>query len=257
MATPFKLDEDQRSDLQRLIRSNSVKDWSKASAALMAGVEGSVMAWSELSELRVTRQGIVQLSALVALLTASPQPSIVLIRKRVAALPPRIVRHIEGRALRLSDQVQKFRPIGLSLKMWAQRAAPDDLVKLLTSCLVQGGQFVSGRNRPKGKQSAPRFELLIAARPNTPKNEEGYAGGRPIHDDLQLLVSYLAIDWLQSTGFQPTKGRSDHTPFGALVFMVFRWIGEEDKAAHSLRTYWYPSKPRTKKKKLSVPLSQG
>jgi hypothetical protein len=32
VATPFKLDEDKRSDLQRLIRSSSVKDWSKASA---------------------------------------------------------------------------------------------------------------------------------------------------------------------------------------------------------------------------------
>lgn len=256
MATPFKLNEDQRSDLQRLIRSRSVKDWSKASAALMAGVEGSVVAWSKLSELHVTHQGVIQLSALVALLTASPQPSIGLIRTRVAALPPGIVRHIEGRALRLSDHEQKFRPIGLSLKTWAQRAGPDDLVKLLTCCLVQGGEFVPGRKRPNGKQSGPRFEPAIAARPNTPKNEEGYAGGRPIRHDLQLLVSYLAVDWLQSTGFQPTKGRSDHTPFGALVFMVFRWIGEEDKAAHSLRTYWYPSKPRTKNK-LSVTLSQG
>jgi hypothetical protein len=256
VATPFKLDEDKRSDLQRLIRSSSVKDWSKASATLMAGVEGSVAAWSELSELHVTPKGVVQLSGLVALLTGSPQPSIAQIRMRVASLPPGIVRHIEGRALRLSDQVKKFRPIGLSLKTWAQRAAPDDLVKLLSCCLVQGGQFVSGRNRPKGKQSAPRLERAIAARPNTPKNEEGYAGGRPIHHDLQLLVSFLAIDWLLSTGLQPDKGRSDKVPFGALVFMVFGWIGKEDKAAHSLRTYWSSPKPSPKKKQLAA-LSQG
>jgi hypothetical protein len=96
--------------------------------------------------------------------------------------------------------------------------------------LVQGGQFVAGRNRPKGKKSAPRFEASAAARPNTPTNGEGCAGRRPNRDDLWTLISYLAIDWLLSTGRQPAKGRSDKTPFGALTFMVFRWIGEADKA---------------------------
>ena len=87
-------------------------------------------------------------------------------------------------------------------------------------------------------------------------NGEGYAGGRPTRDDLWTLISYLAIDWLLSTGRQPDKGRSDETPFGALAFMVFRWIGEGEKAAHSLRTYWNLPKPRPKKKK-SAALSQG
>ena len=88
------------------------------------------------------------------------------------------------------------------------------------------------------------------------QEEQRKAGGRPQEECLRLLISFLAIDWLLSTGLQPDKGRSDHPPFGAFVFMVFRWIGEEDKAAHSLRTYWYPTKPRQKKKPLPA-LSQG
>jgi hypothetical protein len=38
--------------------------------------------------------------------------------------------------------------------------------------------------------------------------------------------------------------------------MVFGWIGKEDKAAHSLRTYWSSPKPSPKKKQLAA-LSQG
>jgi hypothetical protein len=87
-------------------------------------------------------------------------------------------------------------------------------------------------------------------------SNKGKPEDAPKEEYLRLLISFLAIDWLLSTGLQPDKGRSDHPPFGAFVFMVFRWIGEEDKAAHSLRTYWYPTKPRQKKKPLPA-LSQG
>lgn len=256
MTAQFKLDADQRGDVDRLIRSISVEDWSSVATALATGIEASISAWSAARDVRVAAPELSQLSRLVQLLTSTGAPKIGLIRTRVAALPPGIVREIEGRASRLSLTIDRFRPLGFGLKAWAKTAPPDALVSLLTSCLFQGGQLIPGRKRPNGKQSAPRFEPTIAAHHNTPKNEEGYPGGRPIRNDLQLLISYLAIDWLRSTGFKPDKGRSDKVPFGALVFMVFRWIGEEGKAAHSLRTYWYPSKPRTKNK-LSVTLSQG
>lgn len=101
--TGFRLDAAQRSVLERLVRACGVKDWGKALSGLKTGVEGSIVAWSEFSELRVTPQGVVLVSGLVALLTKSSQPIIGLIRTRVAALLPGIVREIEGRALRLSN----------------------------------------------------------------------------------------------------------------------------------------------------------
>jgi hypothetical protein len=256
VTTPLKLNEDQRSDLQRLIRSSSVKDWSEASAALATGVEASIAAWISAKAVEATSQDHAHLQHLVQLLTSSRDLSVGLVRTRVATLHPAMVRRIEARAAHLAESISAFEPIALGFKSWARSAPAAELIPMLERLLVQGGQFVSGRNRPKGKQSAPRFERAIAARPNTPKNEEGYAGGRPIHHDLQLLVSFLAIDWLLSTGLQPDRGRSDKVPFGALVFMVFGWIGKEDKAAHSLRVYWSPPKPRPKKKPLAA-LSQG
>lgn len=183
-------------------------------------------------------------------------PSIGLIRHQIAKLPEALVRQIEATALSRSAQVPIFRPLATDLLSWARNASAGELVAQLRLCLVAEGGMVPGRRRPNGKQSAPHFEARIAPLPNTLKNDEGYAGGRPQRHDLHLLISFLAIDWLQSTGLPPDKGRSDEVPFGALVFMVFRWIGEGDKAAHSLRTYWYPPKPRPKKKPTTA-LSQG
>ncbi|MEI6800023.1 MAG: hypothetical protein WCO04_12530 [Pseudomonadota bacterium] len=256
MTAQFTLNPDQRGDLERLIRAGSVKDWSGATAALAERIEASISAWSAARDMGVTAQGLAHLSRLVKLLTSSGAPKIGLIRTRVAALPPGIVREIEGRASRLSLTIDRFRPLGFGLKAWAKTAPPDALVSLLRSCLFQGGQLVPGRNRPGGKQSAPRLEPLILSRGKARQNDDVKAGGRPSEDDLRLLISFLAIDWLLSKGLQPDKGRSDHTAFGDLVFMVFQWIGEEEKAAHSLRTYWYPPKPRPKEMP-SAALSQG
>jgi hypothetical protein len=119
----FRLDAAQRSDLERLVRGCGVKDWGKALSELRTGVEGSIVAWMELKALQVTPQDVAQLSGLVALLTASSQPSIGLIRTRVAALSLGIVREIEGRASRLSDHAPRFHPIGLGLKTWAESLA--------------------------------------------------------------------------------------------------------------------------------------
>ena len=56
--TSFRLDAAQRSILERLVRACGVKDWGKALSGLKTGVEGSIVAWSEFSELRVTPQGV-------------------------------------------------------------------------------------------------------------------------------------------------------------------------------------------------------
>lgn len=246
MSVHFTLSAEQRSDLERLVRLSGVPDRRTVFRDLAQRVEASASAWAAAHAARIGLEDQTRLSHLVRLLTSAHSPGIGLIRARVAALPLGIVRVIEGRARQLSLQVEAFSPLGTDLKSWAKSAKPNDLVTLLSGCLIQGGQWMAGRNRPNSKQSAPRLMPIIAARSNTLKNNDGFAGGRPSRDDLRLLISFLAVDWLQSTGLQPDKGRSDETPFGALVFMVFCWIGEADKAAHSLRTYWYPPKPRPK-----------
>lgn len=213
-------------------------------------------AWFATNDAHFEPEDQARLRRLVQLLTSSHTSSTGLIRTRVAALSPWIIRWIESRASRLALYNSAFEPITLGFKQWSKAASGDELTSALQTLLIQGGRRVSGRRRTNGKQSAPRFEPSIAALPKTRINTHGQAGGRPERDDLRLLISFLAIDWLQSTGLQPDNGRSDHTPFGALVFMVFRWIGEEDKAAHSLRTYWSPPKPRPKNKP-SAALSQG
>lgn len=256
MSAPFKVTEDRRSDLERLVRSCMVKDWRTASNLLAGRIEASVFASINANEDRVRPQDRGQLHRLVQLLTSSQAPPVGQIRARSAALAPSIVRQIEARASRLSLHNSALEPVALDFKRWVTTAPGNALAPLLLTLLIDGGQLVPGRKRPGGKQSSPRFEPTIAALPRTIKNIDGFAGGRHERDDLRLLISFLAIDWLQSTGLQPDKGRSDKTPFGALVFMVFSWIGEEDKAAHSLRTYWYPPKPRPKKKPLPN-LSQG
>lgn len=256
MSLQFKVTEDQRSDLAGLVRSCLGKNWRAASNLLAERIEASVSASINANEGYVRSEDRAQLARLIRLLTSSQAQPIGLIRARVAALSPSNIRLIEARVSRLAGDDTAFAPIAFGFQKWAKSTQPAELVRMLERILFQGGRIAPGRNRPGGKRSAPHFEASIAAMPNMQKNKEGYAGGRPERDDLRLLISFLAVDWLQSTGLPPDKGRSDITPFGALVFMVLRWIGEEDKATHSLRTYWSPPRPRPKKKPTAA-LSQG
>jgi hypothetical protein len=234
----FILEGDQRSDLQRLVRSVSTKDWRATSEALYKGVEASISAWLDSKDLWVTAQGRAQLSDLVALLTSVHRPQIGLIRARVANLPAGVVHEIEARVKQLVIKDERFRPLRAGLKVWARKANANELVELLTGCLILGGTRVMGRNRANGTQSAPRLLPVIVGRMTQSTHSRNPTGGRPRDDDLRLLVSFLAVDWLLSTGLQPVKGRSDATHFGALVFLVFRWIGAEAKATHALREFW-------------------
>jgi hypothetical protein len=256
MPRPFELNDDQRSDLHRLVQSSLPNNWRDASAALSRCVEASVSAWISAKDAEVKPQENAHLQPLIQLLTSTREPSIGLVRTRATTLPRSIVRQIEGRAASISASIEAFRPIASDFKGWAKAAPATELISMLQSLLFQAGHLLPGRNRPNGRQSGHRFEPLVMGRGKGLPEEQRKAGGRPQEEYLRLLISFLAVDWLLSTGLQPDKGRSDHPPFGAFVFMVFRWIGEEDKAAHSLRTYWYPTKPRQKKKRL-LALSQG
>jgi hypothetical protein len=252
----FTFDEAQRRDLDRIVQNCVAKNWDAIFQDLLTRVQQSLTAWSDAISRTSTANDVLQLRRL-AMLVLEPDPSLFLLRKRTFELPFSLIALMQSRALQKAEQDQAFSLMATDLRAWAKSAKANELVPLLRSCLIEGGERVPGRKRPSGRRSAGRFEPMVLGRGRGLTGIQKIRGGRRADDDLRLLISFLAVDWLLSTGLQPTKGRSDKTPFGALVFMVFQWIGEEDKAAHSLRTYWYPSKPRTKKKKPAVALSQG
>lgn len=220
-----------------------------ATDALAAQVETSIAAWLEATELQITAESRNHLSALMVLLTPSQDPKVGLIRARVAKLPASIVKQIEGRIGQLIVNDQRFLPLASGLKIWAKTAKQTDLVELLRGCLTVGGVIRRGRNRGNGKQSASRLELIPYGQAQGLAAGQTPRGGRPNNSQLQALISFLAMDWLLSTGLQPDRGRSDKKPFGALVYMVFSWIGCENQAEYSLRRYWsHVAKPARRKK---------
>jgi hypothetical protein len=251
------LDQDQRRDLEGLVRRACVKNWGLVFRQLSRQVENSLGAWSSATNGSPTPHEISQLRRLT-MLVLEPDPSLFQVRKWTSELPASQIAAIQARALQKAQRNSAFDLMAKDLRTWVKSAKANDLVALLRSCLIEGGKRIPGRIRPGGRRSAHRFEPLILGKGRGLSGVEKTRGGRRADDDLQLLISFLAVDWLQSTGLQPDKGRSDHTPFGALVFMVFRWIGVEGKASHSLRSFWSPRIPRaTVKRKGTATLSQG
>jgi hypothetical protein len=251
----FTLDEAQRKDLDRFVRNCGAKNWDAVFRGLLIRIQQSLTAWSNAIGRPSTAHDVLQLRRL-AMLVLEPEPSTFLLRKRTCELPFSLIALMQSRALQKAQQDPAFGLMATDLRAWAKSAKTNELVPLLRNCLIEGGERVPGRKRPSGRRSAARFEPMVLGRGHGITGIEKTRGGRRADDDLRLLICFLAVDWLLSTGLKPDKGRSEKTPFGALVFMVFRWIGEEEKATHSLRTYWSPPKPRPKKKP-SGALSQG
>ena len=200
MSAPFKFTEDRRSDFERLVRSCVGKDWRTVSNLLAERIEASVSASIDADEGPARSKDRGQLRRLVQLLTSSQSPPVGQIRACSKALAPSIVRQIEARVSRLSLHNSAFEAVALGFEQWVATAPGNELAPLLLALLIDGGQLVPGRKRPGGKQSRLRFERTIAVLPRTLKNIDGFAGGRPSNDDLRLLISFLAVDWLLSTG---------------------------------------------------------
>lgn len=255
MQGSFSLDQAQRDDIIRIVLSGDRQDWRKASKALAARVEASISAWSKSNDLRITPRDRNHLSALVALLTPSDRPKVGVIRARVSKLPTGIVRQIEGRIGQLILNDHRFLPLAFGLKKWAEKATQTDLIELLRGCLTVGGKTRQGRKRGNGNRSVPHLELLPYGQAQGLAADQKLRGGRPSNAQLQELVSFLAIDWLLSTGLQPNRGRGDKKPFGALVYMVFSWIDCENQAEYSLRRYWSQVAKPAPRKKTSANLS--
>ena len=240
--TYFRLTEDNRFAVSLTVESLGIRNEVSISGALCDRIAESISAYlAEVDDRTALLDWVAQLRPL-AQLVLSDEPSIGLIRTRVARLPAPLIHHIEFRALRLADQVPACAIVGSDLLGWAKLAPATDLIPLLRLCVVEGGAMVPGQDRPTGRQSAPHFEPVVFGRgravPGLPKLQ----GGRP-GDDLEVrLIAHLAVDWLKCTGVQPEPSRDGLFGFSKLVHDVFGWLDIEKKAPHCLKQHWAMTK---------------
>ena len=238
--TSFKLSNEARSDVLRMVRSLEVGvlDAFVQSRALCDRIEASVSTYLAEEHDQADRADWVGQLRSLAQLLLSEAPSIGLIRTRVARLPAPLIRQIESRALRLADQVPACATVGSDLLGWSKITPAKDLIPLLRLCVIEGGAMVHGQDRPTDRQSAPHFGPIVFGRGRgmdwLPKLE----GGRPADNAEVRLIAHLAVDWHLATGFEPEAGRDGHSAFSGLVHDVFGWIGRSKKATFSLRVYW-------------------
>lgn len=236
----MRLDPEQRAWIVAVLDQASIDLSTEKVEGLIAAIESSMAVISARRAGKVSyRESHNRLRALWRLLNA-PDPSIGLIRRRFAELPPD--RHTEAaeRAERLWPRLlrgQAYPPEGLLA--WSRTAPADQLIDVLSAVISDGGVPVSGRWRGDDKRSPSRFEPLImgTARGAGDRASTAEHDGRPRIDDAIDFVTFLAMDWATATGQVPQAGRSDQTPFGALVHHVFGWLGL-DNASNALRAYW-------------------
>jgi hypothetical protein len=233
----FDLLGEQRQDLATILSYAGISKPAMRLAALCDAVLVSISAYQAVTGMARALGNDPQLRGLVQLLLAH-DPSLGLIRRRVAELPEALIQRIEAMALRRSEQVAVLRPLADGFRDWVKHAGRADILATLRLCLVDGGVRVSGRRRPNGKQSAPRFEAMIFGQCRGLKGVPKLVGGRPADDAEVRLISMLAVDWLLSTGLEPEAGRDGHLPFSCLVHDVFGWLNIGAKAQHCLRQYW-------------------
>jgi hypothetical protein len=236
--TTYHLSEDARFSVVLSVESLSIRNEVSIYSALCDRIAESISAYlAEVDDRTAMLDWAVQLR-LLAQLVLSGEPSIGLIRTRVAGLPAPLVRRIEARALRLADQVPACAIVGSDLLGWAKVAPATVLIPLLRLCVVEGGAVVLGRDRPTGRPSARRLEPVVFGRGRAVRGLPKLAGGRPADDAEVRLIAHLAVDWLESTGIEPEAGRDGNSAFSGLVYSVFGWLDIEDKAQHCLKQYW-------------------
>jgi hypothetical protein len=152
------------------------------------------------------------------------------LRMLLYSLSPVALEYLERRAPRVLFQL-----VGMAIEhepfarrdgivfAWAKSAPDDELVRVLPALVQDGGRWVQGRSRGRGKRSAPRFEpRIMGVVRGSPEAKS--MGGRPRKEATRTLVMHLAGVWCRSTGRIPGTGRSDRCGFGKLVHMVFQWI---------------------------------
>lgn len=246
--TSFHLSEDARFSVLLAVRSLGIRNEASTSEAPCDRIAESISAYlAEVDDRTAMLDWVAQLRLLTQLLL-SGEPSIGLIRTRVAGLPTPLVRRIESRALRLADQCPACSPVGSDLLGWAKVAPATLLIPLLRLCVVEGGAVPDGPDRPTGRPSARRLEPIVFGRGRRMGWLPKLQGGRPADDAEVRLIAHLALDWLESTGVKPETGRDGNSAFSGLVYSVFCWLDIEVKAQHCLRQYWAMTKVKRVKR---------
>jgi hypothetical protein len=185
-------------------------------------------------------------------LSHEDDPSPALLRARLKSLPPFALEFLARRARAVLPRLfpgLKFvgaafePPVSFVARLldWAAQAKGPELVKALQVLSADGGELVTGRSRGGGKRSAPRFEpRVLGVVSGSPGSKA--EGGRPSEDARQALVMHLALDWCQTTGQMPARGRSDQTGFGEIVHCMFQWLAISrepyEAATYALRRFW-------------------
>jgi hypothetical protein len=245
------LGEEERAILRQVLRQAGI-DPKQFLATLVNKVQTCMAYYRAVAQPATFRERHDALRELLRL-ADEEDPPIAVIRGRIMELEPTDLSDITERAERLWPRVFPGQCLGndFDFARWSQTAPKDQLLEAVRTFVPGGAEIVPGRARPGGKRSAARLEPLILghARGAAPSgtNAAGplgrrpgvarLSGGRPRADAQEALVMQLAVKWHRVTGLQVQSGRSDQTPFGALVHHVFGWLGLET-ADQALRRYW-------------------
>jgi hypothetical protein len=247
-----ELGEEERAFISRVLRQASIKPTKEILGRLIDAVQGSMAAFRQAASQGTRREHHDALRAVVRM-AEEADPPVGMIRARIAKLAVVDVADAEERARRLWPRVFPGKRLESGLVAWSETAPEAELLDAVRTFSSDGGVVVQGRARAGGKHSKSRLEPIILGRargaaspsrakaePSTGRRENQPPSpgiGRPRAEAADKLVMHLAVYWRLVTGLAPQPGRSDQTPFGALVHHVFGWLGLET-AEQSLRRYW-------------------
>src|SRR6516164_301419 len=182
-------------------------------------------------------------------------PPVWKLRKLIAELPPRALEEIDRRAPVVIARLLGIPMARLLLctpydsgfprfREWARTADPAVLVPAARVLSADSAERVEGGRCGPDRRSAAYLEprIMGEVRNLGPLLDHG---GRPKPVARQELIRDLAGDWRRATGQEPRSGRSDCSPFGALVYVVFEQLGLSGYTAErALRQHWKEVKER-------------
>jgi len=257
----FKHDRDDLLELLAgMLKRAEISDRKRKAQRLLQAAENSVQQYLLEKAARFQR-GNVRKSLLLLLRAAERGDSKSSLLALMSTSAPGTLEYLSQRAERI------WAPLGLGvlfqgdLADWAQTATQNELAKMLLHCCAEGRQFIEGRQRPHGKNSAGKFEPVVLGLADGAggKNSEKYPivytnpdfkplpqisnAGRPTVDTEVDLILHLANDWYRITETFEAGGVSDENPLVEFITSVFRWADIKN-VSYALRVYWAELKAR-------------
>jgi hypothetical protein len=235
---PFRLDEEQRARVRDCLFKEEISLPSDRFERFIREIEISIGDYFATQPKGTRREAHDALRELWEM-SHEDDPSVALLRLRIAAFPGGAVDYIDRRFPIVFERLFSAGPPVNRFQTWALTADPANLIRATQVLSAEGAQWDKGRSRGGGKRSRPQVEPRIMDQARGAGDGRD-SGGRPENEDLQKIILALNADWLHATETPPTPGgRSDQTGFGDLVHSVSHWIGlSEATAAYALRRYW-------------------